>query len=331
MTRAGRIHGRVTDVASGDALQGARVMTGDEYSDDTPRDWADHEGRYAIRGVKPGPTTVTVHLSGHAPELKTVQVTAGETAQLDFMLGPGAILAGMVKNEHGAPIAGAYVEATRWRDHSTLGLRAVASETGAFVIFSAPHDEFEITAGAPGHGQVRKTVKADPNTHVEITLPEAPNAASPEWQRVLKVGDTAPVLTLTTLDGATLDLAGLKGKTILLDFWATWCAPCVEELQYFVEVYEKFGSRNDFVVIGINRDFDELTLRRFLKKNDKLKWHHVHESPGGREAAVKAFGVTWLPSVFLIGPCGKILSTALREKEIVKRVEELLTHDKGPT
>ena len=49
--------------------------------------------------------------------------------------------------------------------------------------------------------------------------------------------------TLTTMDGKTLKLSDLKGKTILLNFWATWCPPCVEEMTYYIKIHEKFGSR----------------------------------------------------------------------------------------
>jgi hypothetical protein len=74
MDRAGRIEGSVTEDGSGRPLSGARVMTGTRYSDFSPRDWADYQGRYTIRGVRTGNVTVTVHLSGYAPALAKVSM-----------------------------------------------------------------------------------------------------------------------------------------------------------------------------------------------------------------------------------------------------------------
>ncbi|MGB2988007.1 MAG: carboxypeptidase-like regulatory domain-containing protein [Phycisphaerae bacterium] len=173
MARAGQVSGNVADATTGKPLYGARVMTGDGHSDYSPRDWTDYQGRYTIRGVRPGSTVLTVHLSGYAPQLRTVDVKAGETSPLDVQLDPGAVLKGIVRNETGDPIAGARVETTQWRGHTTLGLRAVTGRDGHFVIESAPHDEFEITVCAKDFGTVTKTVNASDGGTIEITLPSA--------------------------------------------------------------------------------------------------------------------------------------------------------------
>ncbi|UCC30971.1 MAG: carboxypeptidase regulatory-like domain-containing protein, partial [Phycisphaerales bacterium] len=256
MARAGRITGRVTDAGTEKPVNGARLITGDEYSYNSPRDWASYTGNYTIRGVRPGRTTVTVHASGYAPDLKTVNVTAGGTAQLDFSLSEGATLLGTVKADDGKPVADAYVDATLWRGRSTLGLRAVTNAEGEFSITNAPRDEFEIVAMARDYGEVAKTVKVSPGKIVQITLPAGPDAGDPRSLPGLKPGDPVPDLTLTTLEGRVFSLADLKGKTVLLDFWATWCAPCIEDMPHLIAVYEKFGSRKDFLMIGISRDFE---------------------------------------------------------------------------
>lgn len=329
MVRAGRITGMVTDASTGQPLNGARIITGDDYSDFSPRDWADYQGNYTITGVKPGRTTLTVHGSGYAPALKTVEVTEGGTAKLDFALSAGAVLTGVVKDKEGKPIPRAYVDATQWRGRSTLGLRAVSNENGMFTITDAPIDEFEIIAVANGYGEVAKTVKASPTETVEFILPPAPDTEDRCGRSGLKIGDPVPGVTLTTLDGKTFTLRELKGKTVLLDFWATWCAPCIEEMPQLIAVYERFSSRQDFVMIGISRDFDKPTLTRFLKRNPKLKWHHVFERAGGVETARKQFRVGAIPRVFLIGPDGKILATNLRREEIFKRVEQVMMDDES--
>ncbi len=328
MAHAGRITGRITDATSGEPLTGVRVMTGVESTDSSPRDWSDYKGEYVIAGVRPGTTTVTAHLSGYAPDLSKVVVRAGESARLDFSLSEGTEVVGRVKDDDGKPVADAYIEARRWRDGVTLGLRAVTDSTGEFVISSAPHDEFEISVWARDHGQVKRVVNAGQGRTgdiLQVTLPRAPSGAAPQGLGGLKVGDSAPAVTLTTLGGKTINLADLRGRIILLDFWATWCAPCVEEFPHLIAVHEKFGARKDFVMIGISRDFEEGVLRDFLKKNDKIKWP---QAVG--ETACRRFGVTYLPRLFIIGPDGKIIADQVSGQDIAKRVEQVLK-DYDPT
>ncbi len=321
MLRAGRITGKVTDAESGKPLNGARVMTGEGRSDLTPRDWANYLGEYTITGVPAGPATVTVHLAGFAPELETVEVKAGEAATLGFQLRTGATVTGVVKDNSGAPVSGVNVETTQWRGRGTLGLRAVTGPDGRFVIDSAPHDEFEITVAARRGGQVSHTVPVNREEMIEITLPDAP--ATPELTRsaLAKVGDQAPAITVTTLKGQRLELAKLGGKIVLVDFWATWCGPCVAEIPIFADVFEQGKPRRDFVMISVSLDGDEAMLRRFLKKR-KMEWHQVYGEKGGAQAAADRFGVMGLPAVFLIGADGKILASYLRGHDILKAVKK---------
>jgi peroxiredoxin len=323
MQRAGTIAGRATAAGSGQPLNGARVMTGVEYSDLSPRDWADYQGNFTIRGVKPGRAMVTVHLADYAPELKTVEVKAGETTRLEVQLREGAVLRGIVKTETGKPVAGASVDTTKWRGHATLGLRAIADENGDFILNSAPHDEFEVTVSVRGIGRVASVVKAGGDAPVEFILPDAPLGVSGDTPTIVRVGDTAPTLSMTTLEGQPIKLADFKGKTVLLDFWATWCSPCISDLPHLLEVYDKFGKRKDLVIIGVSLDLDEKVLRDFLKKR-KMPWYHVYGQAGGAQTAADRYGVNALPAVFVIGPDGKIVAIGLRGKEIVNKVKQVL-------
>lgn len=328
MARAGEISGTVTDAASGQTLNGARVTTGilDSYS--SPRDWSNYLGRYGVVGVSPGRTVVTVHLADYAPELATVSVQAGVAATLDFKLKPAAQVRGTVINQEGKPVAHAYVDATRWRDYETLGLRSVTGEDGRFVIENAPADEFEVIVSARGMKSVKLKVQAG-GKPVDITVEVDPTARTGRPAAKVKPGDAAPKITLTTLDGVKLDLAKLEGKTVLLDFWATWCSPCVADLPHMADVYKQFGGRQDFVMIGVNLDYEEKVLRDFVKKRE-LGWHHVFGDAGGAEAAADAFGVVGIPAVFIIDANGKIAATELMGSEVRRRIEGMLEKPDTP-
>lgn len=329
MKRAGRISGLITEAASGEGLNGARLVVGDHSGPDLPRDWSNYKGEYTVGGIPPGPAAVTVYLAGYAPDLATIVVEAGQNANVDFKLRQAASVHGVVKSESDRPVPGVWVAAISWRGHNTLGLRAITDHDGRFVIDNAPHDVFEVSVAMPGAEPITRVVSAGRKDAIEIVLPDsAIREASLPGSR-FSIGDEVPGIKMTTLDGQTVDLAELRGKTVLLDFWATWCAPCVADLPHLVEVYEKFGSRKDFVMIGVSLDGDEEILKDFIKKKE-LAWPQVFGEGGHVEGATQAFGVRGIPAVFLIDPYGKIAGQELTGSELVNKVRQVLS-DNDPT
>ena len=128
---------------------------------------------------------------------------------------------------------------------------------------------------------------------------------------------------MTTLDGKVVRLAGLRGKTVLIDFWATWCVPCVAELPHMANLYAEFGSRKDFAMIGISLDEDLDALRDFVKKR-KMTWPQVAGEDGGAAVAAERFGVVGIPAVFIIAPDQTVAAKDVYGKELVKTVERVL-------
>ncbi len=330
MVRAGRISGRVTSAKTDQPIHGARLITGDAYDDESPRGWTDVQGRFEIIGVSPGATTVTVHLSDFAPELKVVEVKAGETAAVDFQLHPGLVLEGVVKIEGGGTAAEAEVLSGRWRSKNTLGLRAMTDAEGRFRMEDVPTDEFEIGIAGSSDESAAKTAKAVPGAVVELIVPRTAMGGPGRGKKpLLDIGDPAPALGVKTLGGETLNFAELKGKTVLVEFWATWCPPCLEEMPHFIALHEQFGKRKDFMMIGVNRDFELNAVADYLKNNPKIAWPQVFGEEGGVPRTCEAFGVTGIPEVFIIGPDGKIEGGRIRGERIRQRVEALLK-DRSP-
>ncbi len=323
LQRAGTIAGRITDAQSRDPVYGARVFAGESYSDYAPRVWSDVVGEFSLSGVRPGSAVVTVHRAGFAPDMKSVEVRPAETAHLDFALGEPATLRGQIRNQKDQPIAGAEVAAVRWRNHETLGLRTMTDGDGRFVIDDAPGDEFEISIFAAGASPYVQMVSAGGGP-LAITLRAGDPARSVSGTAPLKPGDVVPNVSLKTLDGRSFTLAEMKGKTVLVVFWATWCGPCVGEVPSLVEAFEKFRGRKDFVMIGVSRDFEESALRNFLNANPKAAWPQAFGEDGGVPAAVEAFGVWSVPAIFLIGPDGRIVAADLRGEETVQEIERTL-------
>jgi peroxiredoxin len=329
MRRAGSITGEIIDAVTRAPLGGARVVTGETYSDFSPRAWADYEGKYTIRGVPPGPCVLTVHLGGYAPELYTVDVTIGETATRNVRLKPAATLRGVVKTEAGDPASGVELVAGLWRGYETLGLRAMTDEKGEFVLDNAPHDEFELSAWLGRREPVTLTVKAGDARPVEFVLPTTSALVTVPPLTSLKVGEPAPDVSITSLTGKTIKLADLKGKVVLLDFWATWCAPCLADIPRLVDLHGKYAARQDFVLLSLSLDFDEKALRAFIEKH-KMVWDHVYGDAGGAQKAADAFGVRAIPASFVIGPDGKMLALDLSGSRITEEVDKVLTKQGGP-
>ena len=127
---------------------------------------------------------------------------------------------------------------------------------------------------------------------------------------------------LTRLDGAKLSLPyDMKGKVVLVDFWATWCGPCVQTIPELERLYEKYNSQG-FEIVSISLDRNRSDLDRFLS-NREMKWIQTYSGTPDDPTAMK-YGVNAIPSLWLIGKDGKIITDNARmgaEALIVKALK----------
>jgi thiol-disulfide isomerase/thioredoxin len=144
----------------------------------------------------------------------------------------------------------------------------------------------------------------------------------------LQVGDRAPAFDLKTLDDAPLRLADLRGKYVLLDFWATWCGPCREETPNLKALHDTFAKDARFIMIGLSLDEKTRDLRAYRDLN-AMPWPQVHLDGESRDSVLAAYGVRTIPSIFLIGPEGAILARDLQGKGIEAAVAEALRGNAG--
>jgi peroxiredoxin len=139
----------------------------------------------------------------------------------------------------------------------------------------------------------------------------------------LEVGAAAPPFEVHTLDGKTVRLADLTGKYVLLDFWATWCGPCLHEMPQMKALYEKFGTDSRLFFLGLSSDLIESDLRSYVEKHT-LKWPQAFLSKTERGPLQTAYKVSGIPRLFLIGPDGKILALPDSPNAAAEQLKDLL-------
>ena len=216
-----------------------------------------------------------------------------------------------------------------------LGFKELPADDKQLAQFKALLEENQASYLAPYLAYKHLRMQASQQAYVAALLPRLAqlHPGSPylpllresmSGQDAVAVGALAPDLTLTTADGAAVQLSSLRGQYVLLDFWASWCKPCRAENPNVRAAYDEFRTKGaGFTVYAVSLDDNRAKWVQAVQQ-DGLPWTHVSDLVGWQSPAAKTYKVTAIPSSWLVDPAGRIVAKNLRGKALSEALSKRL-------
>ncbi|SNR29270.1 Thiol-disulfide isomerase or thioredoxin [Hymenobacter mucosus] len=188
------------------------------------------------------------------------------------------------------------------------------SVVSAFVVSGVLNPEENFGLADTVATQLKKTM---PDSRYTKSL-----VARLEPMRATAVGSVAPEINLAAPDGKPVTLTSLRGKYVLIDFWASWCGPCRRENPNVVKAYNKYKGKG-FEIYGVSFDQDRGKWLNAIK-SDGLTWTHVSDLKGWESAAGQSYSIKSIPASILLDPQGRIIGKNLRGEALEAKLASVM-------
>ena len=230
-----------------------------------------------------------------------------------------------------------YADELKAFDALTAAQNGAKTDDAALIPYMKAMLYLEVLNNTNQGAQIMRQIKADyPNTKYGkgadrvldsiATQAEAraKQAAAKKLQDAMfATGAAFPDFAESDLNGKPLSVGALKGKVVLVDFWATWCGPCRAELPNVIATYKKHHGEG-FEIIGVSLDSDRDKLDAFLKQTDGMTWPQYFDGQQWQNKLAVKYGVEAIPFAVLVGPDGKVIGKELRGEELESAVSAAL-------
>lgn len=145
----------------------------------------------------------------------------------------------------------------------------------------------------------------------------------------IETGMAAPEFELPKVDGETFNLSDLRGKVVLINFWASWCAPCRKKAPALLDIYEKYhqeefdNGENGFEIVCVSLDKNEIAWKNSIKKDQIDVLLNVGDMKGWKSAAARAYSIKRIPTMVLLNGEGEIVALDLSTKDLTKKLKRM--------
>lgn len=179
------------------------------------------------------------------------------------------------------------------------------------------------------HGVVLEQLQAFAESDAPVSIKRQARQLAKQTEQArdraarLKQLQSAPLdLKFAALDGREVDLAKLRGKVVLVDFWATWCGPCVMEMPRLVDIYQRYRERG-FEIVGVSLDSNKDRLVAFAERAG-MTWPQYFDGLGWDNAIGRRFGIRSIPTMWLVDKRGYLRYANARVVNLANTIEQLL-------